>query len=165
MAPQAAKSESGRGCTSAVLPQLYIHFLHLATRRATLGCVSTAIVDTRALPDGKWGYRAPLFSGGGVSRSLRRGARRWSAAAPPSSDCETQTHDFVFRTWQSCIFRRSRMDGCTLPWHRERRPANRQSCDSQNRSRRFLDGGESKIWKEAMMRSGESVEDGFRPRV
>lgn len=107
------------------------------------------------LEERPWSVSTAIVAVREPSRTGNRGA-----AAPifwPGRRClpETQTHDFVFRTWQSCIFRRSRMDGCTLPWHGNAAP--------RIGNRVILKIGRAVFWmavnrksRRAMMRSGES---------
>lgn len=130
------------------------HILQLEERPWS---VSTAIVAVREPSrTGNRGAAAPIFwPGRRCLPELAEGDRRWVPPPHLPQICETQTHDFVFRTWQSCIFRRSRMDGCTLPWHGNAAP--------RIGNRVILKIGRAVFWmavnrksRRAMMRSGES---------
>lgn len=128
--------------------------------------VSTAIVAVREPSrTGNRGAAAPIsWPGRRCLPELAEGDRKVGCRRPTFLKSAKRRRMILFSDL-SDIFFQTLANGWmyfTSAW--ERRPANRQSCDSQNRSRRFLDGGESKISKgdDAKRRISE---DGFRPRV
>ena len=120
--------------------------------------VSTAIVAVREPSrTGNRGAAAPIFwPGRRCLPELAEGDRKVGCRRPTFLKIrETQTDNLVISTWQSCIFRRSRTDGCTSPRHGNAAP--------RTGNRVILKIGRAVFWmavnrksRRAMMRSGES---------
>lgn len=119
--------------------------------------VSTAIVAVREPSRTGNRCRRPYFLAGKAVSPGACGGRQKGGVPPPhlSQIRETQTDDLVFQTWQSCIFRRSRTDGCTLPRHGNAAP--------RTGNRVILKIGRAVFWmavnrksRRAVMRGGES---------
>lgn len=109
-APKAVRKQDGRVCTSAVLPHLYGHFLHLATRRATLvgeHCPQCEKTREKGVPPPRFrafGVRYSFgYNGRGTSEARLRLQRRAAQGAIDSKDRWPPVFFYLPRSSNLCL--------------------------------------------------------------